>query len=99
MTSSTVSPADQKVAPLPMISVVSPVYGCRDNLVSLVSQVTATFAGQKLAWELILVDDRGPDQPWELIEELAGKDSRVRGVRLSRNHGQHLAIWAGLERA
>lgn len=82
-----------------MISVVSPVYGCRDNLMALVSRVAASFEGEDLDWELVLVDDRGPDQPWDLIKELAAEDSRVRGVRLSRNHGQHLAIWAGLEMA
>jgi dolichol-phosphate mannosyltransferase len=47
----------------------------------------------------VFVDDRGPDNPWPLICEIAALDCRVRGVRLSRNHGQHLAIWAGLAAA
>ena len=81
------------------ISVVSPVYGCRDSLMALVARVRTTFEESDLDWELILVDDRGPDQPWDLIEELAAADRRVRGVRLARNHGQHLAVWAGFEAA
>jgi dolichol-phosphate mannosyltransferase len=80
----------------PLISVVSPVYGCLDCLRSLVDAVRGAFEGTALDWELILVDDRGPDQPWSLICQLAEADPRVRGVKLSRNHGQHLAIWAGL---
>lgn len=84
---------------LPLITVLSPVYGCRDCLVSLVERVRAAFEETGFAWELILVDDRGPDEPWPLICELAAEDERVRGVRLARNHGQHLAIWAGLEAA
>ncbi len=86
---------DQK----PLISVVSPVYGCRNTLVELAKRVEASFGEEPLDWELVLVDDRGPDQPWSVIEELAQNNSRVRGVRLARNHGQHLAIWAGLEAA
>lgn len=81
------------------ISIVSPVYGCRDCLEALADAVWAAFDGSGLDWELILVDDRGPDDPWPLICELAARDSRIQGLRLSRNHGQHLAIWAGLEAA
>jgi len=88
-----------KPATRDMISVVSPVYGCRESLMALASRVAVAFEGEGLNWELILVDDRGPDNPWDLIEELARGDSRVRGIRLARNHGQHLAIWAGLEMA
>lgn len=83
----------------PLISIVSPVYGCRDCLVSLVQAVQAAFEGTTMDWELLLVDDRGPDDPWPVIADLANSDARVRGVRLTRNHGQHLAIWAGLEAA
>ena len=79
-----------------LISVVSPVYGCRDCLEKLAASVRQAFEGSDLDWELVLVDDRGPDQPWQLITELAEQDPRIRGVRLARNHGQHLAIWAGL---
>lgn len=83
----------------PLISLVSPVYGCRGCLEALVDAVRAAFDKTGLDWELVLVDDRGPDTPWPLICELAERDGRVRGLRLSRNHGQHLAIWAGLAEA
>ncbi len=83
----------------PLISIVSPVYGCRDCLRMLAIEVCNAFADKQLDWELVLVDDRGPDKPWDLIEELAESDPRIRGMRLTRNHGQHLAIWAGLAEA
>lgn len=83
----------------PLISVLSPVYGCMPCLGELVAQVREALDKAGLEWELILVDDRGPDEPWSLISELARADHRVRGIRLARNHGQHLAIWAGLEAA
>ncbi len=80
-----------------MISVVTPVYGCTDCLEALADAVRHALSETGLNWELIFVDDRGPDDPWSTICELSALDSRVRGVRLSRNHGQHLAIWAGLQ--
>jgi len=83
-------------SPTPLITVLTPVYGCRDCLESLVERVRTDLEAAQFEWELVLVDDRGPDEPWDLICELSEQDSRIRGVRLARNHGQHLAIWAGL---
>ncbi|HMO29828.1 glycosyltransferase family 2 protein [Enterovirga sp.] len=85
--------------PATLISIVSPVYGCRDCLQALSDAVAAALRESGLEWELVLVDDRAPDDPWPMIRGLAQRDRRIRGVRLSRNHGQHLAIWAGLEAA
>ena len=83
----------------PLVSVVSPVYGCTNCLEALADAVRQAFHATEFDWELVFVDDRGPDDPWPLICELAMMDGRIRGVRLSRNHGQHLAIWAGLAEA
>ncbi len=83
----------------PRISIVCPVYGCRDCLVSLVRSVQEAMDATLLSWELVLVDDRASDDPWPTIIELSQQDARIRGVQLTRNHGQQLAIWAGLEAA
>ncbi|HEY6546267.1 MAG TPA: glycosyltransferase family 2 protein, partial [Vicinamibacteria bacterium] len=83
----------------PSISVVVPVYGCAGCLEPLCSRLDRTLRGMASRYEVILVDDRSPDSSWEAITELAGKLPFVRGVRLSRNYGQHLAITAGLEAA
>jgi dolichol-phosphate mannosyltransferase len=82
-----------------LISVVSPVYNCTRCLPEIVRRVRETLDGHDLGWEILFVDDRGPGEPWPVIEALAAADERVRGVRLMRNHGQHLAIWAGLAHA
>ena len=82
-----------------LISVVSPVYNCTRCLPEIVRSVRETFEGHDLDWEIVFVDDRGPGDPWAVIQNLAQEDPRVRGVRLMRNHGQHLAIWAGLAHA
>jgi glycosyltransferase involved in cell wall biosynthesis len=50
-------------------------------------------------FEIILVDDASPDHSWKEIKTLAEVDSRVKGLQLSRNFGQHYAITAGIDYA
>jgi polyisoprenyl-phosphate glycosyltransferase len=83
----------------PLISVVSPVYGCAGCLVELHRRITAALEPITGDFELILVNDGSPDGAWQVIEALCRADKRVRGVNLSRNFGQHPAIAAGLERS
>ncbi len=52
-----------------------------------------------MAVEILLVNDGSPDNSWSRIMELAALHSEVRGLRLSRNFGQHYAISAGIEHA
>jgi len=48
---------------------------------------------------LLLIDDGSTDETWEIVGDLSREDSRISGVRLSRNYGKESAIYAGLERA
>lgn len=48
---------------------------------------------------IILVFDCSPDDGWERICRECQGDERVKGIRLSRNFGQHYAITAGLGNA
>ncbi|MGY2133507.1 glycosyltransferase family 2 protein [Hymenobacter sp. HD11105] len=82
-----------------LISIVSPVYRAENLLDELVSRLQLSLETITSCYEIILVDDRGPDNSWQRIAVHATRDTRVRGVRLSRNFGQHKAITAGLEQA
>jgi glycosyltransferase involved in cell wall biosynthesis len=50
-------------------------------------------------YEIILVDDYSPDNSWTEIERLASIHPEIKGIKLSRNFGQHYAITAGLDAA
>lgn len=50
-------------------------------------------------YEIILVEDGSPDKSWEAIQCECRRDKRVKGIRLSRNFGQHYAMTAGLDNA
>jgi dolichol-phosphate mannosyltransferase len=79
------------------LSVVVPVYGCADCLEALYGRLVAVLE-PLTEFELIFVDDRGPDASWSVLRNLADQDSRVRLIRLSRNFGQQAAITAGLSK-
>ena len=79
------------------LSVVVPVYGCRQALPELHRRLTDTLSGITDEYEIILVNDNCPQNSWEVIEELCASDPRVVGIELSRNFGQMKAIQAGLD--
>ena len=83
--------------PSPTFSFVSPVYQAEGLLAELVGRLVAVGEGLGGDFEIVLVDDRSADGSWARIQGLAARDPRVRGLRLSRNFGQHRAITAGLE--
>ena len=87
------------MAAAPDISIVVPVYGSDGTLMPLYERVAASLSQIPAHFELIFVDDRGPGRPWEIINDMAQKDPRVIGLRLSKNFGQHNAIMAGIDLA
>lgn len=84
---------------MPKISIVSPVYGCKSCLNDLYARLLITLEKITPDFEIILVNDAGPDKAWPLIKELCEKDNRVKGIDFARNFGQHYAITAGLDYA
>lgn len=83
----------------PHISVVTPVYGCKTCLAELYLRLKNTLEYITHDFEIILVNDASPDGAWQTIVELAARDTRIKGINLSRNFGQHYAITAGLDHA
>ncbi|MBD8084314.1 glycosyltransferase family 2 protein [Chryseobacterium caseinilyticum] len=82
-----------------MISIVSPVYKAEKILPELVLQLQNVMQKMLVEYEIILVDDRSPDQSWEVMKDLAATYSHLKIYRLSRNFGQHATIMAGLSKA
>ena len=79
-----------------MISIVSPVYRAEKILPVLVSEINLVMERIGEDYEIILVDDRSPDNSWEVMKVLSSQNSKIKSIRLSRNFGQHSAIFAGL---
>jgi dolichol-phosphate mannosyltransferase len=47
-------------------------------------------------FEIIIIDDGSTDSTWKRIEEIGEKNSKLKGIKFSRNFGHHYAITAGI---
>ncbi len=83
----------------PLLSVVSPVYGAELTIDELVKQLVSVLGTMDVDYEIVLVDDCGPDKSWEKIKQNCSNNPKVKGLKLSRNFGQHFAITAGIDMA
>jgi dolichol-phosphate mannosyltransferase len=80
-----------------ILSIISPVYKAELIVDELVRRIKLEAEKITSDYEIILVEDGSPDNCWQKIQENCKKDSKVKGIKLSRNFGQHFAISAGLE--
>ena len=87
------------------LSIVVPAYNEEEVLTSSVQKLLAvedqiaaqTVLGQRA--DILIVDDGSMDHTWDIIEKLHAMNSRVRGLRFSRNFGHQSALIAGMSEA
>lgn len=79
------------------ISIIIPVYNAEDCIEELYRRLGASLETITSDYEIIMVEDCGEDQSWEMIEKMAQQDERVKAIQFSRNFGQHSGITAGLD--
>jgi polyisoprenyl-phosphate glycosyltransferase len=100
MTSAATSPVQSQDSK-PLISIVIPCYNEAEVFPHLESELSRI--GDRLETEfqveLILVDDGSKDTTWRQIGDFAARDSRVRGIALSRNFGHQMALTCGCDHA
>ncbi len=81
------------------LSIVIPVYRGEETLRELHRRLVNVLEPIDPAFELIFVEDCGGDDSWDVIMDLSLADSRVRGIKLARNFGQHNALLCGIRAA
>ena len=79
-----------------MLSILTPAFNEAANLGALYERLVQALAPAGADWEWLVVDDHSSDATFSVVEELARRDPRVRGIRLARNSGSHAAITCGL---
>ncbi len=79
------------------LSIVAPVFREAAVLREFYARTRAAISPITEDFEIVLVSDGGNDGSWQVINELGAVDRRVKGVKFTRNFGQHLAISAGLD--
>lgn len=83
----------------PRVSVVIPCYHSEQTIAKVVGMTREVLVGLGYDYEFVLVNDGSTDGTFGQIRALAAEDSRVKGLDLIRNFGQHGAIMAGLTHA
>lgn len=83
----------------PELTVLVPVYRSAPMLPLLYQRLTAVLDGMQKSFEIVFIEDCGGDDSWQVIEGLNASDPRVRGLRMSRNYGQHNALLCGIRAA
>lgn len=79
------------------VSIVIPVYYNEENLHPLYVDIKEKFIDKiDYDYEIVMVNDGSKDKSYEVMQEIALKDSNVRIFSLSRNFGSHAAILCGL---
>lgn len=81
------------------VSFVLPVLNEEESLVELHEKITAVMAERDETYELVFVDDGSTDGSYQVMQQLAEKDDRVRIVRFRRNFGKAAAYHAGFRAA
>lgn len=81
------------------ISIVIPCYNSESTLKKVVDEIVNVI-GDKLDYEVVLVNDGSTEKLWRIIQELVMLYTPiVRGIRFSKNFGQHAALMAGFRAA
>ncbi|HLV13975.1 MAG TPA: glycosyltransferase family 2 protein [Xanthomarina sp.] len=81
------------------ISVVIPLLNEQESLKELHDWIAKVMQSNHFSYEIIFIDDGSTDDSWKTIEELAQKNSNVKGIRFLRNFGKSQALHAGFEKA
>ena len=83
-----------------LVSFVIPCYRSEKTIGSVVKEIgTAMERLTAYEYELILVNDCSPDDTFGEIRRICKENSRVTGINLARNFGQHAALMAGFHQA
>ena len=82
-----------------MLSVVLPAYNEEKMVKKAASVIGSILQKEKIAYELVFVDDGSTDHTWQEIELTGKTDEHVNGLHFSRNFGKESAMMAGLANA
>lgn len=81
------------------ISVVIPVYGCPTAIPALYERLTSVLSGMNVEYEIIMVDDCDKMNSWEEVKKVAEADTHVKAIHFTKNHGQGVAVTAGVHQS
>jgi dolichol-phosphate mannosyltransferase len=95
----TMSAETQPTIPIPVVTVVVPLFNEQENVEELHRRLDLVLQGLNLLYEILLVDDGSKDSTPQLIDALVRRNRRITALHLSRNFGHQAAVSAGIDNA
>ena len=77
------------------ISIVISLLNEEESLPELCNRITEVCENEKLSNEIIMIDDGSKDNSWNVIEQLAGENKNIKGIKFVKNYGKSAAIFEG----
>lgn len=82
-----------------LLSVVIPVFKSERSINILYNQIRDTLEKEAISFEIIPVSDASPDNVWQVLENLAKTDVRLKPILFKNNAGQQQATLCGIDHA
>ena len=91
-----VSRNDIKEKKMTLLSFVIPCYRSEKTIKKVIDEIINTVTQKKdYDYEIITVNDYSPDNVYEVLEEIAKDNKKVKVVNFAKNMGKHSAVMAG----
>jgi len=81
------------------VSIVIPLFNEDESLPELCDWIVRVVTEHNISYEVIMVDDGSTDNSWEVIENIAAKNSHIKGIKFQRNYGKSAALNEGFKAA
>jgi glycosyltransferase involved in cell wall biosynthesis len=81
------------------LSIIIPLFNEKESLPELLAWIERVVDKEGYSYEVIMVDDGSRDGSWDTIQELAKKNSNIKGLSFRRNYGKSAALFCGFEKA
>ncbi|MBN1158054.1 MAG: glycosyltransferase family 2 protein [Bacteroidales bacterium] len=82
---------------VPLLSIVVPLYNEVESVPELAEWIDRVLSKNRIIYEVIMIDDGSADGSWNVIENLAEKNTSVRGIKFRRNYGKSAALHCGFQ--
>jgi len=81
------------------LTVIATTYNDAANIEPLIKEIESHLALLGISYEIILIDDASKDNSENVIRELCLLNKDIKGISLSRNCGQQIAMSSGMQHA
>jgi len=81
------------------ISIVIPAYNEAESLPELCDWIEQVMQKNQFSYEIIIISDGSTDGTWQVIKQIAQKNTFVKGIEFNRNYGKSAALHTGFQKA